>query len=100
MKIEELKEQDCVAWDSYVHTAPAGLPQHLSGWRSVLRNTYGYETRYLFARCEQAGNNGSPIVGVMPLFFVKSLLTGHTAMTMPGGLCADNQTVAQALIAR
>jgi len=100
MKIEELKEQDCAAWDTYVHTSPAGLPQHLSGWRSVLRNTYGYETRYLLARCEQAVSTIAPIVGVMPLFFVKSLLTGHTAMTMPGGLCADNEIVAQALLAR
>ncbi len=100
MNIEELTERDCAAWDNYVHASPAGLPQHLSGWRTVLRNTYGYATKYLLVRCEHAVNAVAPIVGVMPLFFVNSLLTGHTAMTMPGGLCADNAEVAQALLAR
>ena len=103
MIVTELTHQDRADWDAYVRAAPGGLPQHLSAWRDVLEATYGYRTRYLLARDEkrnQSDGAASSIVGVMPLFLVPSFLTGRTLSTMPGGLCADNDTVAQALIAR
>jgi len=96
--IEELTEQNRVAWDNYVSQSPNGLPQQLAGWRTVLQKTYGYETCYLLARQGDAG--AAAVVGVLPLFFVHSPLTGHKAMTMPGGLCADNGEIAQALLAK
>ena len=96
--IEELTEEKRVTWDNYVCHSPAGLPQHLSGWREVLHKTYGYATHYLLA--SHSNGEQAPIVGVLPLFFVQSLLTGRTAMTMPGGLCADHAEVAQALITK
>ncbi len=64
----------------------------MSGWRDVMSAVYGYKTRFLLAK-EQ-----NDIVGVMPLFFIRSLLVGHSATTMPGGLCANDQQVAQALL--
>jgi FemAB-related protein (PEP-CTERM system-associated) len=82
------------AWDTYVRQSPGGLPLHLSGWREVLQKTYSYETAYLLA--QQAGR----VVGVMPLFLVHSRLVGYLAMTMPGGLCAESDEVAAALINR
>ena len=104
IKIEELTEEKRTAWDNYVGHSPVGLPQQLSGWREVLRKTYGYETHFLFAHngSSMPTSNGdqTPIVGVLPLFFVRSVLTGRTAMTMPGGLCADSAEVAQALITK
>jgi FemAB-related protein (PEP-CTERM system-associated) len=92
--IAELTDQDSRAWDAYVRSAAHALPQHLSGWRQVLRKTHGYETPFLMAR------DGERITGVLPLFLVPSLLTGKTAMTMPGGLCADSDEIALRLIAR
>ena len=86
--IGELTEDTRIDWDAYVRSAPGGLPTHLSGWRDVLRKTGGYETRYLMAR--QDGR----VVGVLPLFFVRSALVGKSAMTMPGGLCADSDEIA------
>ena len=90
--IGELTDDTRIDWDAYVRSAPEGLPTHLSGWRDVLRKTGGYETRYLMAR--QDGR----VVGVLPLFFVRSALVGKSAMTMPGGLCADSDDIAAALI--
>jgi len=90
--IEALAEESCAEWDAYVQSAPDGLPLHLSGWRDVLNKTYGYETCYVVAR------DNTRIVGVLPLFLVPSRLTGKRAMTMPGGLCADNEAVAVSLI--
>lgn len=102
LTIEELTSAACPAWDAYVRSQAGGLPQQLSAWRTVLHNTYGYRTPYLLARrpglTANPGQSG-PIVGVLPLFLVRSLLTGHTAMTMPGGLCADSPTIAEALLA-
>ena len=81
--ISDLTDDNCKAWDAYVRSAQVGLPLHLSGWRHVLQNTYGYETRYLLAQSTHR------IVGVLPLFLLPSRLTGKRAMTMPGGVCAD-----------
>jgi FemAB-related protein (PEP-CTERM system-associated) len=92
--VSELTDHDCDKWDTYVKGSVRGLPHHLSGWRTVLRESYGYETPYLIAREDER------VVGVLPLFVVRSLLVGNVAMTMPGGLCADTQEVAQALIAQ
>jgi serine/alanine adding enzyme len=92
--IAELTDKDCPAWDAYVSNAAHGLPHHLSGWCEVLHKTHGYETPYLMARDEQR------VVGVLPLFLVRSVLVGNTAMTMPGGLCADTEEVGAGLIAR
>ncbi len=90
--VDPLTEDSCAEWDAYVQPLPEGLPLHLSGWRDVMRKTYGYETRYLMAR------SGAQVVGVLPLFLVPSRLTGKRAMTMPGGLCADNEIAALSLI--
>lgn len=102
LTIEELTAADCPAWDAYVRSQADGLPQHLSAWRTVLYNTYGYRTHYLLARRHEPPTDGQAgtIAGVLPLFFVRSLLTGHTAMTMPGGLCADSREIGELLLAQ
>ncbi len=93
-QITELTAADEPAWDGYVESHPLGLPQHLAGWQRILQQSYGYATPFLLARQD------TQIVGVMPLFIVRSPLLGTTAMTTPGGLCADDETAAAALIDR
>lgn len=94
MIITELEERDRPSWDAYVKNSAHGMPQHLSGWRDVMSKAYGYETHYLMA------TEGKQVVGVLPLFIVRSFLVGSSAVTMPGGLCADDPEVAAALIDR
>lgn len=94
MTITELEERERPTWDAYVENSAHGLPQHLSGWRDVMSKTYGYATHYLMAK------EGEEVVGVLPLFIVRSFLVDDSAMTMPGGLCADDPEVAAALIDR
>ena len=102
MLIRELPRDQGSKWDDYVASAPGGLPQHQFAWQDVLREVYGYETRYLAAEESDPGlsnGNGSHIMGVMPLYVVSSALVGRSVTTMPGGLCAGSDEVASALIA-
>lgn len=90
--VYELRNAEQAEWDSYVTAAPDGLPTHLAGWRQVLGGRKGHEMRYALAR------RHGQVAGVLPLFFVRSALVGHTATTMPGGLCADDAEVSAALL--
>ena len=92
MIITELTAEKRPLWDKYVSSSAHGLPQHLSGWQDVQHQTYGHEPHYLMAL------DADQVVGVLPLFLIRSLWLGSTARTMPGGLCADNEAVALALI--
>lgn len=89
IEICELKDESRPEWDNYVSQAPAGLPQQLTGWREVL---WQYPTHYLLA-CESGR-----VAGVLPLFVIRSWLLGSRLTTLPGGLCADSEEVAIALL--
>lgn len=92
MHIIELTAETRPLWDEYVRNSPHGLPQHLSGWQDVQRRTYGHEPHYLMAL------EDGRVAGVLPLFLIRSLWLGNTTRTMPGGLCADSEAAALALI--
>ena len=92
MDIVKLTAEKRPLWDNYVQQSASGLPQHLSGWQDVQSQTYGHDPHYLMAL------DGERVIGVLPLFLIRSLWLGNTARTMPGGLCADNESVAAALI--
>jgi FemAB-related protein (PEP-CTERM system-associated) len=95
MLVKELCPEEWGRWDAYVRHAPGGLPQHLAAWQTVLRNTYGFGTRYLLAQHERG-----EIAGVLPLFVVRSPLLGATVTTLPGGMCTDDEEAAVALLAQ
>lgn len=94
MLVKELCPEDWGRWDAYVRTAPGGLPQHLAAWQTVLHKTYGYKTHYLMAQHARG-----EVVGVLPLFVVRGPLLGATLTTLPGGMCADDEEAANALLA-
>ncbi|WP_447859200.1 FemAB family XrtA/PEP-CTERM system-associated protein [Nitrospira calida] len=82
-------------WDGYVQQSAAATIGHVFAWQSVIRQTYGHEAFYLLA------TDGSTAKGIFPLVLVKSFL-GTSLTSMPfmdyGGICADNQETAQALL--
>ena len=94
LRVVELSPEREPLWDEFVNRCPGALPQHLLGWREVMRRTYGYRTNYLMVE----GPDG--IAGLMPLIEVPSLLEGHHLTTMPGGICASSEEAGQALIRR
>lgn len=92
MDVSELQAEANTAWDEYVCRTQGALPFHLSGWRTVMQQSFGFPSWYLIAQ------EGDQIEGVLPLFRVASRLVGTSVISLPGGLCTENPTAAAALI--
>ncbi len=90
--VTELPADGRQEWDDFIRRMPGGLPMHLSGWQKVLQKTYGYRTAFL------VGREANDIVGVLPLFLVRSRLLGNTLTSMPGAMCAADDEAGTALI--
>jgi FemAB-related protein (PEP-CTERM system-associated) len=105
------QDLDRPLWDSYVLNHPSGTFFHLIGWKAVIEKTFHHKPYYLIA--ERNGNSSNPtnpsnpinptnptnpVVGILPLFSVKSLLFCKSLVSVPfaayGGILADNQEVA------
>lgn len=88
--------QDSKRWDSYVKTHPDANLYHLSFFRSVVEKTYGHRSLYF-----QAIDENSQIRGILPLFFIRSLISGKELVSLPfcdyGGILADSPEISQLL---
>jgi len=84
------------AWDAYVDAHPLGSVFHATAWHDVVREVFGHESLYLQAR------RGRAVVGVLPLFLVKSRLAGRLLVSVPygvaGGVLAGDDEASAALI--
>jgi FemAB-related protein (PEP-CTERM system-associated) len=90
--------QDASAeWDAYVASRPDGNFFHLSGWREVVKRSFGHVCPYLVAR------EGGAIGAVMPLVEIQSRLFGHfligNGFTVGGGPLAANDAALQTVLA-
>ena len=96
MQITELRKEEEKAWDAYVYNSNSSTFYHQIGWRNVVEKTYKHKPIYLVAKEE------GEIRGVLPLFLMKSIFFGKKLVSVPfapyGGVCADNETVKNALI--
>ncbi len=92
MEVLELQDQNRAAWDEYVYASDQASIFHLSGWKDVMEDTYGLHPNFLIAR-----ENGQ-IRGGLPLLHINSRLSGHYFTSMPGGICAQDEQTAQALL--
>jgi FemAB-related protein (PEP-CTERM system-associated) len=96
MTINILEDSDNAMWDNYVMRSDLSTCYHLSGWREVIRKSFGHDAYYLYAE----DING--IKGILPLFHIKSAFFGNFIVSMPyfnyGGICADNTEIATLLL--
>jgi FemAB-related protein (PEP-CTERM system-associated) len=83
-------------WDEFVACCPQATFFHRAGWQRVITQSLGHTPFYLYA--EQQGE----IVGILPLFEVKSRVFGHALVSTPfcvyGGVATDNVAARQALL--
>ncbi len=75
-----IREEFDEKWDGFVRNHSGGTFFHLWGWRDVLLRNFSYEPYYLSA--EESGQ----VVGILPLFLVRSLLFGKSLITVPLGV--------------
>lgn len=95
--VEELPPLYEARWDRYVRSAPGATFFHQLGWRWLVERTFGHRSHYRVALRD------GEIVGVLPMFEMKSLLFGHALVSIPfaigGGIVAEDDGAAQALLA-
>jgi FemAB-related protein (PEP-CTERM system-associated) len=120
------RDIDKEQWDSYVSNHPKGTFFHLIGWKTVIERTFRHKSHYLIAESNgdtatsqrrepssnpsnstnptnpsNPSNPGNSIVGILPLFSVKSFLFGKSLVSLPfaayGGILADSQEVVNQL---
>jgi len=77
LQVRAFADDDRARWKDFVSTCPDATFFHQIEWRDIVERVFGHRTHYLFA--EQAGQ----IAGVLPLAEVKSLLFGHSLVSLP-----------------
>jgi FemAB-related protein (PEP-CTERM system-associated) len=110
MNIRLYQDTDRQNWDDYVLRHPQGTFFHLIGWKRVLEDSFGHRSFYLVAEKEKGESarkqvdravSKKSIVGVFPLFSIKSLLFGRSMVSVPfanyGGILAESPDMQTAL---
>jgi FemAB-related protein (PEP-CTERM system-associated) len=89
-------DTDARAWDEFVDARSGPTGYHLWRWRRVFSRAFGHEPIYLVAR------QGSQLVGVLPLVYISSVISGRTLTSLPflnyGGVLADSDAAADRLL--
>lgn len=73
-------------WDTFVESHPYGWLCHLSGWKQVLEKSFKHMKGYYFALLDDQGAN---IEAALPIFEVKSWLTGKRMVSIPYATLCD-----------
>src|SRR5215831_17258766 len=77
------------AWDAFVTSHPLGTPFHLMAWQRLIHGTFGHEPRHVIAK-----NQRGDVVGILPLFLVRSAIFGRILSSTPraayGGVLANS----------
>src|SRR5688572_25714064 len=92
-------EIDAPSWDAFVKGHPYGTPFHLTSWQNTIQSTFGHRPLHIMAR-----DSKGAVVGVLPLFLVRSFLFGRMLVSTPqaayGGILADSEFVTQTVFTR
>jgi FemAB-related protein (PEP-CTERM system-associated) len=65
-------------WNSFLNKSDGATIYHTPEWKRFLEKTFGYKSEYLFAN-----NESEDIIGFLPLFYIKSKLTGNKLCSVP-----------------
>ena len=93
--VRALQRGEEARWDAFVNACPEATFCHRAGWKEVIERAFGHRTWFLYAE------SGGRIEGVLPLAEVKSMLFGHSLVSLPfcvyGGIAASTAAARQAL---
>lgn len=95
VRVMELQSADFSRWDDFVADCSEATFFHRAGWKTVIERAFGHRTFFLYAEAD------GRIEGVLPLAEVKSLLFGHTLVSLPfcvyGGAAVQSERARLAL---
>ncbi|MCC6349757.1 MAG: GNAT family N-acetyltransferase [Candidatus Eisenbacteria bacterium] len=91
LRVRPCEAADGAAWDAYVQASPLSHFGQRIAWRDLTTRAYGVSARYWLA--EEDGR----VRGVLPLFRKRG--RRPALFSAPGGLLADDEAVAAALLA-
>jgi FemAB-related protein (PEP-CTERM system-associated) len=77
LRVRWFRPEDSARWDEFVEHCDEATFFHRAGWKHVLESCFGQKTHYLLAE------RGSRMVGILPLAEVRSLLFGHSLVSLP-----------------
>ena len=92
VRVSELQSSDLSRWDEFVLGCSEATFFHRAGWKTAIERAFGHRTCFLYAEA------GGRIEGVLPLAEVKSLVFGHTLVSLP--FCVYGGIAAQSALAR
>lgn len=82
-------------WQSYIDQHAQGTLFHGLAWKRAVEQAFGHRSWYLIAR------RGERMVGVLPLFEIRSVLAGRLLVSVPygtyGGILGDDSSSCRAL---
>ena len=88
LQIDRLEQGGDSAWDSFVTANSQATFFHLSGWKTVIEESFGHRCHYLRAK------RGKDIVGILPLTHVRGRFFGNSLIS--NGFCVYGGPVAMA----
>ncbi len=95
----KLSSQDWQTWDSYVSNHPHGSVFHLSSWQNLIQSSFAHLPFHLIAK-----NQTGDIVGLLPLFLVRSRIFGRMLISTPqaayGGILADSEAISDGILTK
>ncbi len=96
VQVKPYAETHAEAWQAYVHAHPSATVFHMMAWSRAVEAAYGHRPMHLTAW------SGDRLVGVLPLFLVKSIFVGRVLVSVPyatyGGILADSDEAAKAIL--
>ncbi|OGF16950.1 MAG: hypothetical protein A2W00_10965 [Candidatus Eisenbacteria bacterium RBG_16_71_46] len=93
ISVRRFAESDRERWDGYVARTPNSHFAHRTGWKRLVEESYGCRSHYWIAE------DGGDVRGVLPLFEKRGPGSGRSLFSPPGGLLAEDEPTAQALLA-
>jgi len=99
--IETADSRDEQEWMAYVARHPSAHLAHCWAWKDIFANVFGHGSHFLIAR-RNTESEPQVVVGVLPLFHVKSFLFGSALIAVPylngGGVLADDGEIRRMLV--
>lgn len=96
-KISQLDADSLQEWNRFVDASPHARIYHRAEWAALIKEVFGHESLYLYAR-----DQNSAIAGVLPLIAMRSALFGNFCISMPyfnyGGAVANTDDLETALM--